>query len=155
MNNPKWLKTTINHIYNQTPMKNFLFLLIFVAVTVNVTNAQPPKRLERIEALKVAYMTQTLKLTADEAQKFWPVYNSYMDEMKKVKQSNKDDELAFQEAALGVRKKYKVEFKKILIDDFRVNQVFKAEAEFRQELQRELQKRIQQRRQPKPQQEPK
>jgi len=134
-------------------MKKFLFFLFFITVTLNVTNAQP-KRLERIEALKVAYMTQALKLTADEAQKFWPVYNSYMVEMKESKKSNKDDELAFQEAALGVRKKYKVEFKKILTDDFRVNQVFKAEAEFRQELQKELQKRVQQRRQQKPQQEP-
>jgi hypothetical protein len=77
-----------------------------------------------------------------------------MVEMKESKKSNKDDELAFQEAALGVRKKYKIEFKKILTDDFRVNQVFKAEAEFRQELQKELQKRIQQRRQQKSQQEP-
>jgi|APLak6261672720_1056091.scaffolds.fasta_scaffold04795_2 hypothetical protein len=154
MNNPKWLKTTIKHIYNRTPMKKFLFLLLFITFTLNVTNAQPPKRLERIEALKVAYMTQALKLTADEAQKFWPVYNSYIVEMKESKKSNKDDELAFQEAALGVRKKYKIEFKKILTDDFRVNQVFKAEAEFRQELQKELQKRIQQRRQQKSQQEP-
>ncbi len=154
MNNPKWLKTTIKHIYNLTLMKKFLFLLLFITVTLNVSNAQPPKRLERIEALKVAYMTQALKLTADEAQKFWPVYNSYIVEMKESKKSNKDDELAFQEAALGVRKKYKIEFKKILTDDFRVNQVFKAEAEFRQELQKELQKRIQQRRQQKSQQEP-
>jgi hypothetical protein len=52
-------------------MKKFLFLLLFITFTLNVTNAQPPKRLERIEALKVAYMTQALKLTADEAQKFY------------------------------------------------------------------------------------
>lgn len=135
-------------------MKKLSFLLIFATVTISVTNAQPPKKLERIEALKVAFMTQTLKLTSDEAQKFWPVYNSYVDEIKKAKQSNKEDELAFQEVALGIRKKYKVEFKKILNDDIRVNQVFKAEAEFRQELQKELQKRMQQRKQQKLQQEP-
>lgn len=127
-------------------MKQILFFLIFAISSVVKINAQPPRNFERIEALKVAFFTQQLKLTAEEAQKFWPVYNSYMEELRKAKQANKDDELAFQEEALTIRKKYKVEFKKILGDDSRVNKVFKADIDFRHELQKELQKRMQERR---------
>ena len=32
---------------------------------------------EKIKALKVAYITNQLDLTADEAEKFWPIYNDY------------------------------------------------------------------------------
>lgn len=127
-------------------MKRILFLTIF-AITFQCVDAQPAKRGERIEALKVAYITQVLKLTADEAQKFWPVYNSYFEEMKKVRQSNRDDEIKFQEEALAVKKRFKPEFKKILNDDVRVNLVYKADNDFRAELQKELQKRIEKRRQ--------
>ncbi|MCU0321526.1 MAG: hypothetical protein MUE72_03870 [Chitinophagaceae bacterium] len=127
-------------------MKKFLFLPIFALALIVQSKAQPPRNLERIEALKVAFFTQKLRLNAEEAQKFWPVYNSYFEEIKKAKQANKEDELAFQEEALTIRKKYKIEFKKILVDDKRVNLVFKADADFRHELQKELQKRIQERR---------
>lgn len=46
---------------------------------------------EQVKAQKVAFFTQKLNLTAEEAQKFWPVYNSYwerkntiIDERKKA-----------------------------------------------------------------------
>lgn len=40
---------------------------------------QPPsaERLQEIRAQRSAYLTTRLKLTQDEAQRFWPVYNEY------------------------------------------------------------------------------
>lgn len=38
--------------------------------------AQGPKK-EKVKALKVAYLTNSLSLTATEAEKFWPIYNAY------------------------------------------------------------------------------
>jgi len=38
--------------------------------------AQGPKK-EKVKALKVAYLTNNLSLTATEAEKFWPIYNAY------------------------------------------------------------------------------
>ena len=32
---------------------------------------------EKVKALKVAYITEQLELTTDEAQKFWPIYNAF------------------------------------------------------------------------------
>ena len=132
-------------------MKRILLFVIF-AISTSIVQAQQGQRAERIEALKVAYITQVLKLTAEEAQKFWPTYNSYFEELKKVRQANKEDELKFQEEALAVKKKFRPEFKKILNDDARVNLVFKAEGEFRAELKKELQKRLEQRKQQRPKQ---
>jgi hypothetical protein len=34
---------------------------------------------EQIKALKVAFLTTELKLTSNEAEKFWPVYNTFDD----------------------------------------------------------------------------
>ncbi len=109
--------------------------------------AQPPKGGKRLEAIKIAYVTNALKLTEEEAQKFWPVFNQYTAEMKIARKANWDDELKREEAILEIRKKYKPEFKKILVDDARVNQIYKLEKEFISMLQKELKERREQRRQ--------
>lgn len=129
-------------------MKRILFFSTFV-MSMLVTVAQPPKRIEKIEALKVAYISQSLALTPEEAQKFWPVYNSYINEIRTAKDKNREDELKFQEEALNIKKKYKPEFKKVLNSDERVNKVYKAEMEFREAVKKEVQRRMQQRQQSK------
>jgi hypothetical protein len=125
-------------------MKKKLILYVFAMATFVLSFAQPRSggmRANRLEALKIAFMTKYINLSADEAQKFWPSYNAYDNEIKKVRQANMQDELAFGEAVLNIKKRYKPEFKKILNDDIRVNNTFKGE--FRIELQKELRKRIQ------------
>ena len=89
-------------------MKKFLFIAVLLVSFTSSINAQPQKRGERIEALKIAYITQALKLTSEEAQVFWPVYNTYTSEIKTARQSTKEDELEFQEAVLNIKKKYKI-----------------------------------------------
>jgi hypothetical protein len=37
---------------------------------------------EQIKTLKIAYITDELKLTADEASKFWPLFNAYEEKQK-------------------------------------------------------------------------
>jgi uncharacterized membrane-anchored protein len=37
---------------------------------------------EQIKALKIAYITDELKLTPDEASKFWPLFNAYEEKQK-------------------------------------------------------------------------
>ena len=127
------------------------FLVSFFVVTV--TMAQPPERpmgprgkgsrpsRENIEALKVAFMTKHLNLTIDEAQKFWPAYNACFEELKKARQEKKEDILAFEEAALNIRKKYKNDFKKALGSDERVNKAMGADRAFMGMLREELQNR--------------
>lgn len=132
-------------------MKQKLLLNLLVMCISFFSFAQPNfsgkkgggERGEKLEALKVAYLTKYLNLSVDEAQKFWPMYNAYIAEIKQSRKNNLQDELAFGEAVLNIRKKYKADFKKILNDDVRLNNVYKAESEFRNELQKELKKRHQ------------
>jgi len=55
-------------------------------------NPQRPN-LERVKAVRVAVLTEKMNLSAEEAEKFWPVYNEYEKEQKKIRekfQPNKD-----------------------------------------------------------------
>lgn len=125
-------------------MKYIFTLLFFIGAFQLVTQAQQRDG-ERLEALKVAYLTKKLSLNTEEAQKFWPVYNDYMADLKKVRQENRGgDELKREEKLLEVRKKYQASFSKALSPD-RANQFFKAEKEFYGYVQKELQERRQQR----------
>ena len=66
--------------------KNLLYLF-FILLTVN-SFAQPrfKEKREKIKALKVAYITDELKLNSDEATKFWPIYNAFDDKQRDLKQ---------------------------------------------------------------------
>ncbi len=122
-------------------MKNFLLILFLFICPVYFCNAQPPGRDDKVEAVRMAYITSQLNLTPEEAQKFWPVYNKYFDEIKKAKQANPNDVLAFQEEAVNIRKKYKSDFKSVLGSDERVNKVYTIESQFHKILNNELKNR--------------
>lgn len=129
----------------------FTIYLILLLTAYNHVQAQPPgERMrgprENIEVLKVAYFTKHLALTTEEAEKFWPLYNSLSAEVRKAKQDNKEDIIAFEEAALNIRKRYRVELKKVLVSDERVNKALVAEREFMNVVRKELQDRMELRR---------
>ena len=98
-----------------------LFTIIACILAGHVAYSQEPpdgtkneKVAETIEALKVAYITKELELSAEEAQQFWPSYNSFSSEIKKARQEFKDDDIAFEEKRVGIMKKYRESFRKIL-----------------------------------------
>lgn len=140
-------------------MKRLLLIFLVGVATTAQTQAQepPPPKMGRmqggmppppppgerpnIEAIKVAYITKQLNLSAEEAQKFWPVHNAYMAELKKARQENKSAELAFEEQALSIRKKYNNDFRKILNAEDRVNTVFKLDRNFNDMMRQEMMKR--------------
>lgn len=107
--------------------------------------AQPPnpeKREEMIESLRIAYLTKQLELTPEEAQKFWPVYNNYSSDVRKIMQENKGkkDELALEENMLNLRKRYRNEFLKAIPED-KFNKFLQADRNFKDMLRRELERR--------------
>jgi len=127
-------------------MKKFLLILMAISGSISFANAQNGngQRLEKIQALKIAYITQKLKLTPAEAEKFWPVYNQYTDEIKTLRINNIDgDVLENEQKLLDIRKKYKPEFENILGPQ-RVNDLFTAEKEFRNILIKRLKEQRQQ-----------
>lgn len=52
-------------------------VLTFIIATTTIAQEDKESKREKIKALKVAFITERLELTPDEAQTFWPVYNVY------------------------------------------------------------------------------
>lgn len=65
-------------------MKKIFITSLLLFLTFNVT-AQRKERKERIQALKIAFITERLELTETEAQKFWPIYNAFDEEEDKLR----------------------------------------------------------------------
>lgn len=131
------------------------FLISIIATTSLIGQEDRDARKERIQALKVAYLTERLELTSDQAQVFWPIYNQhgermsaiYDTERKVLKESNRkfdtmDEATAkntleniqsFELQKLEAKKdllnnlKNKLTYKKILI-------LLKSEGDFRRDL---------------------
>lgn len=117
-------------------------LIITIATMVSFLGiSQNGKMAANVQGLKIAYITKELNLTIDEAQKFWPVYYTYFDELKKSRIETKDEVLVFEEKMLGIKKKYSIEFKKILGTDERANKVFLADRNFGAIIRKEIQSR--------------
>lgn len=60
-----------------------LIITLFVLCT-HFTWAQGGNK---VEALRVAFISKRLDLTSAEAEKFWPVYNEYTDKMQAIKKN--------------------------------------------------------------------
>lgn len=62
-------------------ISRILFTSAMLLVLSMFTRAQPSddhqKRMEEYRAMKIAYFTENLGLTSQEAEKFWPLYNKY------------------------------------------------------------------------------
>jgi hypothetical protein len=122
-------------------MKKFILILIVLNAAFFAGRAQDDesKKAEKIQALKIAFITQKLELTSDEAQKFWPIYSQYENEMKQLLLERKNvDVIETDERLLNIRKKYRPEFVNV-IGQPRMNKLFNAEQEFRGVLLRHLQ----------------
>lgn len=61
-----------------------LFFVTFLALGQNLEN-----RVERVQALRVAYISDKLNLTPDEAQRFWPVFNQFDDKMDHLRKQKR------------------------------------------------------------------
>jgi hypothetical protein len=71
-------------------MKEFILGLCFVCVCGVSLFAQPRDRGNaKIEAQKVAYITNRLDLTAEESAEFWPIYNQFQKKRKAISRKYK------------------------------------------------------------------
>jgi len=114
---------------------------------------------DKIESMKIGFLTKRLQLTTEEAQKFWPVYNQYDAEKKQVRQSTigaikdmKDDGdftnaeaeqaitkyIEFKAKDLDLTKKYVIEFRKIL-PATKIAKLVTAEEHFKKMLMKQAQ----------------
>jgi len=77
-------------------MKNIFALTALLLITVFTygQNDSFQQRLNNLRSQKIAFITQRLSLTTDEAQSFWPVYNELA--LKKDKLNKRRKEIIFE-----------------------------------------------------------
>lgn len=73
--------------------------LLVITLVSNFVYAQPPdgnkSKREKIDRLKIGYITSELDLTSAESEKFWPVYNEMDDKIREIRKANRkiEDEI--------------------------------------------------------------
>lgn len=120
-------------------------------------DGQPRRPIERIHAAKMAYITDKLNLSADQAAQFVPVYKEYEKEIMEVRKAFRqkyksqnqdewdevtaqryiDDNLDYQSKVIEIKRKYNDRFLKV-INAKQLADLNEAEREFKQVLQKRL-----------------
>lgn len=143
-------------------MKKTFITLFFIAITVSVFG-QRKERQERIKALKIAFITEKLELTSEEAQKFWPVYNAIENEKEVIRKEAQNirkgldfETLTESEANKLITDMLRLENRKHNLQTKQVNDLLKVipakkiillrvvEEQFKSQMIKELQKRREQ-----------
>lgn len=138
-------------------MKNLILLSLFLCVTQVVSAQRHQGKNNEIESYKVAYLTNKLELSPDEAKVFWPIYNNWQKEqadlraeriqkMISFKKIDEIDELSdnqveallanelnFKQKALNIERKYYLQLKSGLPIKV-VGRYYRAQESFKKEL---------------------
>lgn len=101
----------------------------------------PGGKKEKIELYKIQFISKELALTPEEAQLFWPVYETNKKAIQEIIANKSGDEIQLQEAILAVRKKYKNDLKPILKSEERINNAMKVDREFMKKIRFEMMRR--------------
>lgn len=131
--------------------KGILGIIMCLTMNTGLMAQDRREHYERIEAIKVAFITKKLDLTTEEAQKFWPVYNNYQKELMDLMRKRREDrqktdiapndkinaDLAYESRMLDLKKKYKKLYLKAIPPE-KVLLVYQAEREFREHLIKQL-----------------
>jgi len=128
-------------------------LLLMVLLSLNAgaqqQNGSNQSAKDRIEALRIAFISQQLNLSPAEAEKFWPVYNNYRAEIEALQkgyagQTTADQQLELEQKKLDLKRRYKPQFEAALGTE-KLNQLFNLEHKFQEKLKEIREQRMQQR----------
>lgn len=139
-----------------------LFALPLAALAQDEDDLPTGKAGEQIQAQKVAFITARLNLTPEESQKFWPIFNEYEAEQKKIRQKFKfkqdfatmtdaeaeqllTSNLEMEQQLLNLKKEYIQRMRKV-VPVRKIAMLNRAERAFKEELVKRL-REIQQNRQ--------
>lgn len=137
------------------------FNLIFGILTLLTTNLLAQPNADRIESMRVGFITQKLELTSQEAQVFWPVYNDGLERVKKTHKAAKkmlqeqdieeltdadlekniDAALEAEAQEAQIKKETFLKLKKVL-PIRKLAKLYKIEIEFKKTLLREVRNRM-------------
>lgn len=136
-------------------MKARARLIVVVIVLLLQSNSKAQERREKLEAMKVAFITEQLNLTVIEAQAFWPVYNEYQQKKKDLHKDREqgrkdfkenfstlteveaekmvDEDIVFRQKELDLLKTLHLKLKQILPAK-KIALLYKAELDFKKQM---------------------
>lgn len=72
------------NFYKYKAMKRGVVVLVALMVLSSLKVSAQNPNLDKLNSYKIAFFTQKLNLTPQEAEKFWPLYNDYQDRKNKI-----------------------------------------------------------------------
>lgn len=70
-------------------MKKIITLLLLLFTTLTFSQRREEK-LEKLKALRIAFISDKLDLTPEEAQKFWPIFNQFEDDHQDLRRKRQN-----------------------------------------------------------------
>jgi len=138
-------------------MKNILLLLFTFAATQTFAQRGSQEHRQKLESRRIAFLSDKLNFTPQEAQIFWPVYNEYTDALHKIRQTHRktfendfeseeqassilEKTIKFEEDQLDLKKIYIVKIKK-LIGAQKTLVLFRNERKFKEDVLKSMKER--------------
>lgn len=94
-----------------------LIIALFMLMPVFALAQGPRGGDEKIEAAKVAFFTQKLDLSAEEAKIFWPIYNAYQKEQSTLRASRRQQMISFRKVT-EIDDLSDTEIQSLILNDF-------------------------------------
>lgn len=154
------MKNYIGNLMNKG-FKPFALILFFLFAGIALQGQDPDKK-EQIKTLKIAFFTERLQLTSEEASVFWPIYNAHEKERESLRSDQRReimdrfdslDTMSEKEAREVLKRYLELEEKEEELDKayyqriakefsaVRTLKLFQAEQDFRRRLLREYRNR--------------
>lgn len=136
---------------NARIIKRLTAIIFILMLSTSLFAQSKSERYEQIETIKVAFITKKLDLSSEEAQKFWPIYNSYQKELMLLMKKRREErlrtdiepndkinlDLSYESKMLELKKKYKKLYSKAIPAE-KILLLYQAEREFREHLIKQL-----------------
>jgi hypothetical protein len=136
-----------------TTYRHFISAMLILLLS-SVVLAQPSPK-EKVEAMRVAFLTNRLELSPAEAKQFWPIYNSYRHDLVQLRHSfypndeganahlDADRQMEFEQKKLDLKKQYLPQFEQV-IGKAKLNKLVTAEEDFKRLLMQTMRNRREQ-----------
>lgn len=101
-------------------MKQLIIAMLFLVPVVTMAQ-RPGERNNEIESYKIAYLTQKLELSPEEAKVFWPIYNDWQREQATLYKERVQKMIRFRKIT-EIEEMSDTEIQTLIVNDFSYKQ---------------------------------
>jgi hypothetical protein len=101
-------------------MKHLIIVMLFLLPTISMAQ-RGGERNNEIESYRIAYLTQKLDLTAEEAKVFWPIYNDWQNEQRALRKERAQKMISFRKIT-EIEELSDTEIQALITNDFSFKQ---------------------------------